>query len=122
ARVVATDISGDALSVAQRNARKHGAAIQFVRADLTAAIGHADVVVANLPYIPTDEVAELEPEVRFWEPAVALDGGGDGLALVRRLIDDCAKRLRPRLLGLEVGFGQAQAATEYARSAGAVAE
>lgn len=122
ARVVATDISGDALSVAQRNARRHSAAIQFVRADLAAAIGHADVVVANLPYIPSDEVAELEPEVRFWEPAVALDGGGDGLALVRRLIDDCAKRLRPRLLGLEVGFGQAQAAAEYASSAGAVAE
>ncbi|MGE5595245.1 MAG: peptide chain release factor N(5)-glutamine methyltransferase [Hyphomicrobiales bacterium] len=120
--VAATDVSVAALQVARRNAARHGATVRFAAGDLAACIGRADVVLANLPYIPSGEVAELEPEVRFWEPAVALDGGPDGLALVRRLIDDCASRLRPRLLALEVGYGQAQAVAAYARERGAQVE
>lgn len=122
ARVVAVDVSADAITVARRNARRHGAPVEFVIGDLATAIGSAELVVANLPYIPSAEVAELEPEVRYWEPAVALDGGPDGLALVRRLIDDCAKRLQPQLLALEVGFGQAATVADYAASQGARVE
>ena len=122
ARVVAVDVSADAIAVARRNAERHGAHVEFVVGDLATAIGAVDIVVANLPYIPSAEVAELEPEVRYWEPVVALDGGPDGLALVRRLIDDCAERLRPRLLALEVGFGQAAAVAEYAASRRATVE
>jgi release factor glutamine methyltransferase len=122
ARVVGIDVSRDAIEVARRNARRHGTAVSFVVGDLATAVHRADIVAANLPYIPSGEVAELEPEVRYWEPAVALDGGPDGLSLIRRLIDDCAERLRPRLLALEVGFGQAAAVVSYADAGGASVE
>ncbi|MCK9519841.1 MAG: peptide chain release factor N(5)-glutamine methyltransferase [Dehalococcoidia bacterium] len=122
AYVVGVDVSGDALRVARRNARRHGAAVAFVRGDLATAIRAADIVAANLPYIPSEEVVELEPEVRYWEPAVALDGGPDGTVLIRRLIDDCSTRLRPRLLALEVGFGQAGDVAAYAAANGARVE
>ena len=107
ATVAATEISPTALAFASANARKFGTAVELIRGDLAASIAKADIVLANLPYIPTWEIDALEPEVSRWEPRVALDGGADGYALIRRLIDDCAFRLKPRFLGLEVGFGQA---------------
>lgn len=122
AMVVATDCSLPALRVARKNARAHGAHISFMRTDLAAAVGVADIVVANLPYIPAEDIASLEPEVRDWEPRLALDGGADGLDLVRRLIRDCGGRLRPRLLALEVGFGQAERVAGLCRLAGAEAD
>lgn len=121
-QVIATDISPPALAVARRNRERHGAQVQFVAGDLAAPVRHADIILANLPYIPTDEVRELEPEVRDFEPIAALDGGHDGLALIRRLIDDCAARLRPRLLALEVGYGQADSVEAYAKRQGAATE
>jgi release factor glutamine methyltransferase len=78
------------------------------------------VVLANLPYIATEEIDALEPEVSRWEPRVALDGGGDGFDLIRRLVADCALRLRPRLLALEVGYGMAGVAAAIGASHGAV--
>lgn len=122
ARVIATDISPAALAVARRNRERHGAKVQFLAGDLASPIRHADIILANLPYIPTDDVRALEPEVRDFEPIVALDGGPDGLSLIRRLIDDCASRLRPRLLALEVAYGQAQSAETYAKQRGARTE
>ncbi|OAI39189.1 hypothetical protein AYO38_01600 [bacterium SCGC AG-212-C10] len=119
ATVLATEISGAAVIIAKQNALRNGARVEFIRTDLAAAVGRADIVLANLPYIPTDEIDALEPEVSEWEPRVALDGGADGFALIRRLVADCAERLRPRLLALEVGFGQAGAAAEIAQAAGA---
>lgn len=118
-RVVATDISARAILIARENAHRHGAAVDFLLADLAGPVGHADVVLANLPYIPSDEIDALEPEVSRWEPRTALDGGDDGFALIRRLIEDCATRLRPRILALEVGFGQAESVAGIARAAGA---
>lgn len=112
-QVLGVELSRAALDVAADNAQRHGTAIGFICGDLAAPIRAASVVVANLPYIPTEEVAALEPEVEHWEPAVALDGGSDGLVLVRRLLEDCATRLRPRLLALEVGFGQADAVAQF---------
>lgn len=107
ARVLATEISRDALRFAAANAARHAPWLPLIQGDLLSAVARADVVLANLPYIPAWEIEALEPEVSRWEPRVALDGGKDGYDLLRRLIDDCAQRLRPRLLALEVGFGQA---------------
>ncbi|MCC7364307.1 MAG: peptide chain release factor N(5)-glutamine methyltransferase [Dehalococcoidia bacterium] len=121
-RVAGFEVSRAALDVAARNVRRQDAGVRLVCADLATALRHASVVVANLPYIPSEEVAALEPEVQHWEPAIALDGGADGLVLVRRLIDECATRLRPRLLALEIGFGQATATAAYAESRGATTE
>lgn len=122
ARMIGVDVSMPALAVARRNAERHAAAVRFVRGDLLAALRRADVVLANLPYIPSAEIAGLEPEVRDWEPRLALDGGADGRELIRRLIDDCAARIRPRLLALEVGVGQAEAVAEHCQCRGAQTE
>jgi release factor glutamine methyltransferase len=105
--VVATERSSVALGYARQNATRHAPRTRMVQADLASAICNADVVLANLPYIPAGEIDALEPEVSKYEPRLALDGGGDGLDLIRRLVHDCAQRLRPSLLALEVGFGQA---------------
>lgn len=107
ARVIATEISPEAMAFARLNAARHRAGVQFVLGDLATPVRQADIVLANLPYIPTWEIEALEPEVSKWEPLVALDGGHDGFVLIRRLVEDCASRLRPRLLVLEVAFGQA---------------
>ncbi|PFG74734.1 peptide chain release factor N(5)-glutamine methyltransferase [Tepidiforma thermophila] len=119
--VTATDISREALRFAALNAAAHAPWVHFVRGDLAAPVRRADVVLANLPYIPSPEIEALEPEVSRWEPRVALDGGPDGLALIRALVADCAGRLRPRLLALEVGFGQAEAVATLGQATGAQA-
>lgn len=108
ARVIGTDLRAPALALATLNARTLGARVSIVHGDLLGAFRHADVVLANLPYIPTQEIDALEPEVSRWEPRVALDGGSQGYTVIERLIADCAGRLRPRVLALEVGFGQAR--------------
>jgi release factor glutamine methyltransferase len=114
-RTLGVDVSAAAVAVARLNARRHNARVAFVRGSLADAVGTADIVVANLPYIPSDEVDALEPELRDWEPRIALDGGTDGLQLIRELIDDCAQRLQPSRLLLEVAMGQADPVSEYAR-------
>jgi release factor glutamine methyltransferase len=107
ARVAATEISPDAMRFAKANAAAYAPWTELVLGDLLSMVARADVVLANLPYIPAWEIEALEPEVSRWEPRVALDGGKDGYELINRLIEDCAARLRPRLLALEVGYGQA---------------
>ncbi len=119
ARVIATDVSAHALAIAARNVARHGVRVALLRGDLARAVARADVVLANLPYVPADAIAGLQPEVRRWEPRVALDGGPDGLGLVRALLDDCGRRLRPRLAAFEVGLGQAATVAALARSLGA---
>jgi len=94
ATVTATDLSGPALAVARRNARRHGATVDFVRADLASALsGPFDLVVSNPPYVPDGGRDTLQPEVRDHEPHLALFGGMDGLDVYRRLFADV-----PRLL------------------------
>lgn len=121
-RVLATEVSPLALRYARKNARRHGPGVSFVRGSLAACVASADIVLANLPYIPSAEVAQLQPEIRDWEPSVALDGGADGLALIRELVADCATRLRPRLLALEVALHQADMVSELCAAAGASVE
>ena len=108
AQIIAVDISWEALLIAQINAVRHSVAerLALVLGDLLEAlIGPFDVILANLPYVSQAELEALE--VGRWEPRIALNGGADGLHLVRRLIDQAPKRLvRGGLLALEIGAEQ----------------
>jgi release factor glutamine methyltransferase len=135
--VTAIDASPDALEVARHNAARLelGERVTLLVSNLLDAVevpnGTAtggpeqaagfDAIAANLPYIPSGELRALAPEVRDWEPRAALDGGPDGLAVIRRLIAAVCERraLAPggRLL-LEVGIGQAEAVEGLLRAAG----
>jgi release factor glutamine methyltransferase len=112
ATVHATDLSPDALALAAENATRHALTDRLVvhQADLLPPDdARFDLIIANLPYIPAEEIASLSPEVRL-DPASALDGGADGLDLIRRLIDTAPDRLAPGgALLLEIGLGQADA-------------
>ncbi len=110
-RVFATDVSPDALDVARANAARLGLDVTFVEGDLLAGL-EVDAVVANPPYVETG--ASLMPEVGRWEPALALYGEIDGLAVIRRLIAAAAAPF----LALEHGEGQADAIEALAREAG----
>ena len=110
ATVVATDISLDALHVARRNAARHGVAdrITFRHGDLLEGIDHPfDAILANPPYVVDRARPALSPEVRDYEPAVALFGGEDGMGLLTRLISEAPSRLQSGgYLIFEFGLGQ----------------
>ena len=107
ARVTATDISSEALKVAQSNSRRLAALVDFLQCDLGSALRDQsfDLVVSNPPYIPETDRAALQREVRDYEPALALFAGADGLEIYRRLIPEAARLLKPggRLI-LELGY------------------
>jgi release factor glutamine methyltransferase len=119
--VVASDVSPDALAVARANAERLGLAVTFVQGNLAEplrALEKFDLLVANLPYVRGGDIAGLAPEVRN-EPLLALDGGDDGLDLVRTLVADAPAVLGPGgALVLEIGEGQAAATAELCRAAG----
>jgi release factor glutamine methyltransferase len=112
-RVHATDLSEDALLVARENALRLGAYnVSFAKADLFAGLDASrrryDLIVANPPYIATPAIAELPADVRDHEPRIALDGGHDGLDLLRAIASDAPRYLDAEgTLALEVGAGQA---------------
>ncbi len=110
AQVSAVDISALALTVARQNAACHGVQVHFYEGDLFApleGLAPFDVIVANPPYIPKGEQPSLQPEVRDYEPALALFGGDDGLSIIRRLVAQAPTHLaRPGLLAFEMGDGQ----------------
>lgn len=118
-RVAAVDRSPAALATARHNAERHGVALALWIGDLATAAGPPwDLVVANLPYIPTSALGRLSVEVRH-DPTAALDGGADGLDPIRCLLSDLTRLLRP--CGgavLEVGDNQAGAVAEMAAEAG----
>ena len=98
-RVYALDLSEKALEVAQANCNHHGvsARVELLRGDLLAPLrDRVDLIVANLPYVSLAELETLPPEISTYEPRVALDGGPDGLDLVRRLLGQAAEHLRHR--------------------------
>jgi release factor glutamine methyltransferase len=106
-RVFASDISAAALEVASSNARKLGAEVAFFESDLAEAIapGSIDLLVSNPPYVPGADQANMQREVRDWEPHVALFAGDSGLEIYRRLIDQALGAIRSggHLL-MELGF------------------
>jgi len=121
--VVATDRAAGPIEVAGANVAAHGveACVRLLRADLLTPVarGRADVVVANPPYVATEEWKRLEPGVRGFEPRAALDGGPDGLAPTRGLAAAARAALRPGgLLALEVDARRAGASADIVRAAG----
>lgn len=112
-RVTASDISKDALAVAQLNAERLGAAfgMRFVASDLFSDLDREQrysLITANPPYIPQSEIAVLQADIREFEPELALRGGADGLDVTRRLIREAPNYLGPGgVLALEVGYDQA---------------
>lgn len=93
------DVDADAIRWARRNLSGVGA--QVFQGDLYAALpatlrGRVDVLVANVPYVPTEEIALMPPEARTHEPLVSLDGGADGLDVLRRVAASAAQWLAPR--------------------------
>lgn len=110
-RVCAGDISPAALAVAARNASRHGTAVDFRLGDLLEPFAgmETDILVSNPPYIPGEDIAGLQREVRDHEPRTALDGGADGLDPYRRMMEQLQLfPAPPRLVGFELGFGQAE--------------
>ena len=110
AKVTATDVSEDALSLARENAERLGltSRIEFLQGDLLTYVNHVyDLIVANLPYVAARDRATLSREVAH-DPEVALFGGERGDEVVRKLIETAPSHITPGgLLALEVGIGQA---------------
>lgn len=116
AKVDAIELSGDAFAVAARNIAEHGLTrrITLHRSDVFDGVPPVkyDVILSNPPYVPTRELRDLAPEFKQ-EPAMALDGGRDGLDVVRKLLRQARERLQPHgIVTLEVG--QARPALEKA--------
>ena len=111
AKGLATDISDEALAVARENASNLGLAgrVAFARGDWTAGLQDAsfDVIVSNPPYIASEVIETLEPEVRHFDPRLALDGGPDGLDAYRHLAPEIMRVLKPGgLFAVEIGYDQ----------------
>lgn len=112
---IGTDVSAGALQVAAANAARHGVATRarFEQRDALEGFDvHVGLVVCNPPYVARHEIAALEPEVRDFDPAGALDGGADGLDFYRRIVPDLARVVSNGLVVFEVGAGQAATVAE----------
>lgn len=114
AKVVSADISTDALEVAKTNAESLGVSdrVTFIEWDIKKGfpefVESPDVIVSNPPYIPKNDILELDKKVKDFEPLTALDGGDDGLDFYR-LISDLAPLKDSGIIAFEVGIGQADA-------------
>ncbi len=124
-RVIGTDISDEALKVARKNSKSLCGqdCPQFLQGDLFDALKDTqekfDIITANPPYIPTDVIKTLEPEVRDHEPMIALDGAKDGLAYYRRIAITAGFWLREGGgLYLEIGYDQGGEVSGLLKSAG----
>ena len=122
-RVLATDVSPEALAVAARNreALGLGGLVELRQADLLSGVAKRSLrlVISNPPYVASGDINALAPDIRLHEPALALDAGCDGLAVFRRLLPQAARVLKPGgSILLEVGDGQAAAVADLAGEAG----
>lgn len=120
ARFYALDLSGEALALARSNAERHGVEerVIFLEGDVLAPLPEpVDMIVANPPYVPSRNLETIQPEIRQYEPRMALEGGPEGLDVARRVLTDAGRHLRPggRLL-MEIGHGQASEVVETARA------
>lgn len=124
AKGLGIDVSEEALAVARENAANLGLAgrTALLRGDWTNGLGDDsfDLVVSNPPYIATDVIETLEPEVRDHEPRLALDGGPDGLDAYRVLAGEILRVLKPgAMFAVEIGYDQSDAVEALFRQAGA---
>lgn len=117
---VAADISKQALNIAKENAKLNEVSVRFETSDLFNSIkGTFDVIVSNPPYIPTEEITKLMPEVRDFEPYDALDGKEDGLYFYRKIIQEGKQYLKPDgYLMFEIGYDQGEDVSELMQRAG----
>jgi release factor glutamine methyltransferase len=117
-QMLASDISAEALCVAEQNIRRHGLEprVHTVQADLLPETSESfDLICANLPYIPRETLDGLQ--VGKWEPTLALSGGEDGLDLIRRLFAQAPARISPNgLILVEIEAGQGEAAVDLAKA------
>ena len=122
--VTATDLSQEALKVAKRNANRllEENYLCLRQGDLFHALlpGETyDILTCNPPYIPTEIIKELQPEVKNYEPFMALDGHGDGLEFYRQIADQARDWLNPSgWIYLEIGYDQANAVSSLLEKAG----
>ncbi len=111
-QVTGTDLSADAVDVARANALRLGAVwgVRFAQGDLFDAVGpeeRFELITANPPYIPASDIPGLQPDIRDFEPHLALDGGSDGLRLLPAIARGAVERLTPGgTLAVEIGAGQ----------------
>ncbi|MBX4190236.1 peptide chain release factor N(5)-glutamine methyltransferase [Candidatus Parcubacteria bacterium] len=113
AKITAIDKSKEALALARENALRHHVnnRINFIEADLLDGFSSADIILANLPYLPTKRISKLDPSVRDFEPHQALDGGEDGLEIYRRLFQQISSlNPLPKLCVFEFDDGQEETA------------
>lgn len=122
--IVTTDLSREALAVAQRNAETHNCTdqIQFLHGDLFEPLLNLsdprfDWIVSNPPYVSTEDTASLSPDVRDHEPEMALFAGAGGLEVIQRIIADAPEFLKPGgKLALEIGYNQSPDIQDLIRS------
>jgi release factor glutamine methyltransferase len=127
-RIFGTDLSSAALDLARENARKHGVEerIRFLEGDLFDPLRElnlreqADIITANPPYIPENDLPSLQPEVKNFEPVTALIAGRKGTEIHERIVGDAPLFLSKKgALFMEIGIGQAETLTAFAASIGA---
>lgn len=110
-KVTAVDISSKALKIAKQNAIQNNVEVEFIESDLfDNLIGRKfDIIVSNPPYIESNVIEDLMPEVRNYEPILALDGGKDGLEIYRKIVNDAGKYLNKNgKLFFEIGYNQGE--------------
>lgn len=123
-RVTAVDVSPDAAALARENSRRAGTVhnLAILEGDLFAPLAsdaELELITANPPYIPSAEIETLDVDVRDYEPRLALDGGKDGLDIIRRLLAEAPRHLAPNgVLTMEVGFDQAPVVSDLFVEAG----
>ncbi len=119
-KVDAIDISKQAINVAKENAKQNGVAVEFECSDLFDRVTRMyDVIVSNPPYIPTEQIPKLMPEVGDFEPVEALDGKEDGLYFYRKIIAECKNYLNPEgWILFEIGCEQGKDVSGLLKEAG----
>lgn len=120
ANVVCSDISSDALEVAKKNTKKHKVDISFVCGDLFDSVqGTYDIIVCNPPYIKTEVICGLMPEVKNYEPILALDGKETGLYFYSKVTEQAFRFLnKGGLLAFEIGYDQGEQVVSYMKENG----
>lgn len=115
-KVSGSEVSQKALEIAKQNAKFHHAKVDFILSDLLESITECpEVIVTNLPYIPTERIPYLDSSVKDWEPHVALDGGEDGFGLYRKLFAQISKKgWKPKLLVGEIDYTHGEIAINEA--------